>query len=525
MGKKMFKNDATEIRLEKPATITAKHLEQRAKNEPNNEPYPGGWSPLLVLAGITCCLGSALPAGYNIGVINNPADLMKRFCNETIEERFNVQLTEETLNIVWATVVSIFLVGGVTGSLSAGWLADKLGRRGALAIGNTCGIIGAIFFISAKAANSVEILMVGRLFVGLSGGLATSLVPMYMTETAPLKLRGAVGVLCQLGITCGVLLGQIVSLDSTLGTENSWPIMLVAFSPLCLTSLGLLFVLPESPKYLYVIRSQGGKAIKELSRLRNMDVSLLSNEVASLDQEAVTAEATEIWTIGRVVKDPSLRLPLLLVCTMQAGQQLSGVNAVFFYSNKIFQEAKLGETGAQYATLGTGVINVVMALIAVPVMSLFGRRTLFLLSCYLAVGCLTFLCFAIIFIEAAAVMPWLCMIAVLAYVLFYGLGLGPIPYFIGSELFDVGPRPAAMALGGVSNWGANFIVGMGFESVMTIIGPYSFLIFSGCTLLLALFNRVYLPETRGRDTMEISATMTKGFKSRPNYTPVAQWRP
>lgn len=91
---------------------------------------------------------------------------MTAFCNETIRERFNVQLSPQGLDIVWSTVVSIFLVGGVTGSLSAGWLADKLGRRGALATGNIFGIIGAVFFISVKAINSVEFLMLGRVLVG-----------------------------------------------------------------------------------------------------------------------------------------------------------------------------------------------------------------------------------------------------------------------------------------------------------------------------------------------------------------------
>lgn len=98
--------------------------------------------------------------------------------------------------------------------------------------------------------------------VGLSGGLATALLPMYMTEIAPLKLRGAVGVLCQLGITCGVLIGQIVGLKTVLGTPESWHIMLASFSPLCGVALLVTIVLPESPKYLYIIRGKQGKALK-----------------------------------------------------------------------------------------------------------------------------------------------------------------------------------------------------------------------------------------------------------------------
>lgn len=98
--------------------------------------------------------------------------------------------------------------------------------------------------------------------VGLSGGLATSLLPMYMTEIAPLKLRGAVGVLCQLGITCGVLIGQIAGLKTVLGTPDSWHFMLAAFSPLCIAALFVTITLPESPKYLYIIRGEQGKALK-----------------------------------------------------------------------------------------------------------------------------------------------------------------------------------------------------------------------------------------------------------------------
>jgi len=86
-------------------------------------------------------------------------------------------------------------------------------------------------------------------------------------------------------------------------------------------------------------------------------------------------------------------------------------------------------------------------------------------------------------------MPWLCTVAVLAYVIFYGIGLGPIPYFIGSELFDIGPRPAAMSLGSVFNWGGNFLVGMMFPLLQAAIGPYVFLIFAGSTLILVQVNR------------------------------------
>ncbi|KYM76416.1 Solute carrier family 2, facilitated glucose transporter member 1 [Atta colombica] len=487
------------------------------KSECNNahDADSGGWTPLLVLGGATCCLGSTLPAGYNLGVMNNPAHLMQSFCNDSIRERYNVQLSSHELQVLWSVIVSVFLIGGVSGSLIASWLSDRFGRKGALSIGNVCGIVGAVLFMFVRTMNSVELFLLGRVIVGLSGGLATSLVPMYMTEIAPLKLRGAVGVLCQLGITCGVLMGQIAGLETVLGTPESWHIMLASFSPLCLAALLLtVLTLPESPKYLYIIRGEQGKALKELSRLRKMDIMLLQNEITSLQQELATRSASETWSIKRVLREPTVRLALFLVCLLQFGQQLSGINAVFYYSNTIFLSAGLGIAGAQYATIATGVANMGMAMISVLVMSLFSRRKVLFLSCYLCIGCLLFLKLSIALIHKASFMSWLSIVLVLAYVISYGIGLGPIPYFIGSELFDVGPRPSAMSLGSMFNWGGNFLVGMMFPSLQAAIGPYVFLIFVGCIQILVIINQTYLPETRGRNTTEIAATMTQGFKSK-----------
>lgn len=122
---------------------------------------------------------------------------------------------------------------------------------------------------------------------------------------------------------------------------------------------------------------------------------LLQNEISSLQQELAMRSTNETWNIKRVLREPTVRLPLFLVCLMQFGQQLSGINAVFYYSNKIFLGAGMGIDGAQYATLGTGVANIGMAIISVPIMSLFSRRKVLFLSCYLCVGCLTILCIAL----------------------------------------------------------------------------------------------------------------------------------
>ena len=129
-------------------------------------------------------------------------------------------------------------------------------------------------------------------------------------------------------------------------------------------------------------------SILALSRFRNIDRVLLHDEIAGLEVELAAKSTNSSWTIARLFQEPTLKLPLMLVSFLQLGQQLSGINAVFYYSDVIFKSAGLDANTSQYATIGTGIINVLMALISVPVMSFFGRRTLFLISAYAAIGCL-----------------------------------------------------------------------------------------------------------------------------------------
>lgn len=149
---------------------------------------------------------------------------------------------------------------------------------------------------------------------------------------------------------------------------------------------------------MYNVSSNNCFNILELSRLRNMNIMLLHVEIANLQQEIEAKGTAEPWTLKRILKDPGLKLPLFLICLIQFGQQMSGINVVFYYSNSIFLNAGLGDTGAELATLGTGVANIIMALVSVPVMSSLNRRGVLLTSIYSCFGCLIILCISILLI-------------------------------------------------------------------------------------------------------------------------------
>nr|AON96566.1 solute carrier family 2 facilitated glucose transporter member 3 [Bicyclus anynana] len=478
--------------------------------------YKPGWSFYLVLAGVVTTLGSSLPVGFNIGVVNTPADLIKGFCNESFITRYDIVLNKTWLNVLWSSVVSIFIIGGCTGSILGSVLADKLGRKKATILTNVLSLAGAVLFLFCRAANSVEMLIIGRLLVGLSGGLTTSIVPMYLTELSPAALTGAMGVACPMGVNVGVLVGQVMGLSFILGGENDWPYLLSVYALLVIVTLPVLCILPESPKYLYVVKRNELAAIGELSRLRGESPSVLTEDVELLKEESRSDDtAGEPYGMLKLLREPRLRLPLLLTCSMQAGQQTSGINAVFYYSQTIFKQAGLSEKQAQYATIGSGFINVCTAVLMLHLLPRAGRRPLLLGSICVASVLLATLAAAMNFINAASWMPYVCMVAVLGYVLVYGLGLGPIPYFIASEMFEVAPRPAGMAWGSLANWGGNFLVGMCFPTMRDVIGPYSFLIFAAVTMALFVFQKFYFPETRGRTPAQVTQLCSRGFKSRP----------
>jgi MFS family permease len=223
-------------------------------------------------------------------------------------------------------------------------------------------------------------------------------------------------------------------------------------------------------------------------------------------------------TLCSVITDPTLFLPLVLVAALQGGQQLSGINAVFYYSVSIFVSAGFAPTYAKWSNLGCGVINLITACFSPFLMSKINRRPLSFWSCFIG-GCFLFLLtFIVHFINSVSWFAYACILAVFGYIIFYQLGLGPIPYFIGSELFEVGPRSAAMAIGSLSSWICNFIVAMIFPSLQSAIGAFVFLPFSIVCILLAFLLKLYLPETRGKNASEIAPLVSKGFKSRPTMS-------
>ncbi|XP_053723913.1 solute carrier family 2, facilitated glucose transporter member 1 [Synchiropus splendidus] len=455
--------------------------------------------PLMLCVG-TAVIGS-LQFGYNTGVINAPQKIIEGFINETWEERYQTGITKGSLTAIWSISVSIFSVGGIFGSFSVGLFVNRFGRRNSMLLANILAFISAALMGFSKLAKSWEMLIIGRFVVGLFSGLSTGFVPMYVGEVSPTSLRGALGTLHQLGIVVGILIAQIFGLESIMGNASYWPLLLgLIFIPAVIQCI-LLPMCPESPRFLLINKNEEDKAKTVLKKLRG--TSDVSMDMQEMKEESRQMMREKKVTIPELFRSPLYRQPLLVAVILQLSQQLSGINAVFYYSTRIFEKAEVEQP--VYATIGAGVVNTAFTVVSLFVVERAGRRSLHLLGLLGMAGSAILMTIALALLEQLKWMSYVSIVAIFAFVAFFEIGPGPIPWFIVAELFSQGPRPSAIAVAGFCNWTANFIVGMGFQYVEELCGPYVFVIFTVLLLFFFVFTFFRVPETKGRTFDEISA--------------------
>lgn len=341
-----------------------------------------------------------------------------------------------------------------------------------------------------------------------------------------------------------MVVAQVASLEELFGTDDLWHYALSAYSVLVIICFLPYKWLPESPKYLYIVvgkreEARNGKLtislkilkfriliikktifiwlFSELMRLRvgSGSTDLLARinaELIVMEQDASTQAYTR--SILSVLTDRSLLMPVILICALQGGQQLSGVNAVFYYSVEIFKNVGLSDTNAKWANFGAGVLNLLVAFSGPKVMEKINRRPIIINSCLFSGLFLVVLTVVVQYVDAISWFSMACVFSVFGYIIAFQIGLGPIPYFIGSELFEISTRPAAMSLGSLASWACNFYVGMTFLPMKSAIEAFVFLPFAIVCFILVALMYVYLPETRGREPADIAPIVSNGFRSR-----------
>ncbi|XP_010147069.1 PREDICTED: solute carrier family 2, facilitated glucose transporter member 1, partial [Eurypyga helias] len=219
----------------------------------------------------------------------------------------------------------------------------------------------------------------------------------------------------------------------------------------------------------------------------------VSSDLQEMKEESRQMMREKKVTIMELFRSPMYRQPILIAIVLQLSQQLSGINAVFYYSTSIFE--KSGVEQPVYATIGSGVVNTAFTVVSLFVVERAGRRTLHLIGLAGMAGCAVLMTIALTLLDQMPWMSYISIVAIFGFVAFFEIGPGPIPWFIVAELFSQGPRPAAFAVAGLSNWTSNFIVGMGFQYIAQLCGSYVFIIFTVLLVLFFIFTYFKVPET------------------------------
>ncbi|XP_045541284.1 solute carrier family 2, facilitated glucose transporter member 1-like [Papilio machaon] len=464
-----------------------------------------GMNMRLAFAILSSACWSAFQHGYNTGVINAPQAVMSKWLQMDALTGTNVTIDPDDdpkVTTVWSVTVSIYCVGGMIGGILTGFIADRFGRKGGLLLNNVFVFLGAAFQGCSKVANSAELLIIGRLLIGINSGLNAGLAPLYLAEISPISMRGSIGTVYQLVITITILLSQVLGLEVVLGTEWGWPLLLaVTAIPAIIQCVTLPFC-PESPKYLLLNKGQELHAQRALNWLRG-DVAV-HGEMEEMHQEAEKNKVSKKVTFRELVTNRQLRQPLTIALVVMIAQQFSGINAVIFFSTDIFKKAKLNESQSQYATLGMGAMNVVMTLISLVLVEVAGRKTLLMTGFSGMILCSVGLCVASLYTEHMWV-SYLCIGLVILFVVTFAVGPGSIPWFLVTELFNQAARPAASSVAVTVNWTANFIVGLSFLPLSLVLGMNTFIIFAILQLLFLLFIKCKVPETKNKTVEEITA--------------------
>ncbi|CAH1992108.1 unnamed protein product [Acanthoscelides obtectus] len=463
---------------------------------------PGGFNGKLAFAIAASALGSSFQHGYNTGVLNNPQKIIETWISHTMANRTREYPDQQTVTFVFSVMTSIFCIGGMIGGAITGVVADRFGRKGGLLLNNIFVILAVICEAVSKTVGSYELIILGRFLIGVNSGMNAGLAPMYLAEISPINLRGAVGTVYQLVITVSILVAQILGLGSILGTAELWPTLLAITIVPSIFQLVTLPFCPESPKYL-LSKNNENEAQNALSWLRGTNIVHEEMDLMKAEYDAV--KMLPKVTMREIITNSMLRIPLIISLMVMCAQQLSGINAVMFFSSQIFMMAGLDNAGSTYATLAMGTINVIMTVVSLFLVEKAGRKTLLLVGFGGMVVDTALLTIGMMFAAQSKVASILCIIFVLVYVIMFATGPGSIPWFLVSELFNQSARPIATSLAVSINWTANFLVGLAFLPLAELMGPWVFIIFVILQALFLLFIYKKVPETKNKTLEEISA--------------------
>ncbi|KAH8372199.1 hypothetical protein KR093_010563 [Drosophila rubida] len=447
--------------------------------------------------------GGAFAAGTLLGW-TSPAE------SEIIDgDAYKFDVSEEQFSWVGAFMT----LGAACVCIPIGFLINFIGRKWTMLLLVLPFVVGWALLIWAQ---NVVMMYIARFILGIAGGAFCVTAPMYTGEIAQKDIRGTLGSFFQLMITIGILF--VYGIGAGLNVE--WMSLVCGLLPII---FGIIFFfMPESPTYL-VSKNRSEAAVKSIQWLRGKeyDYGPEMEELHQVDRE-IREQQVNIWsalTRPVTIKAMSISLGLMFF------QQVSGINAVIFYSAGIFKEAKTG-IDAGMSTILIGVMQVVATFVSTMVVDKLGRRILLLASGI--VMALSTTAIGVYFFlkdqdeNQVENLGWLPVASLCIFMIMFSIGYGPVPWLMMGELFATDIKGFAGSIAGTTNWVLAFVITKTFKNLNEGLGSGgTFWLFAGLTVVGVIFVFFLVPETKGKSLNEIQQELA-GNRSAVQQTNVDQ---
>ncbi|XP_011402949.1 PREDICTED: facilitated trehalose transporter Tret1-like [Amphimedon queenslandica] len=401
-------------------------------------------------------------------------------------------------------------IGAIFGAAIAGFLSDVFGRKLTLILTGLPHVIGWLFLAGSYDLQSLRpvfilFLLIGRFLSGLGMGWAMLIAPIYIAEISVPVMRGFYSALPQLALSLGIPLAYCFGY-SLMYHQSS----LIAVGIAIFCSLVAIFI-PESPRYL-LSKGRREKACRVLTVLRGKKKSVLSKEIFELDNLVYKQRRLRCNEWLSELKQRQVFIPLILCLFVLIFQQLSGINALFFYGAPILQEAGVAKSEFM-ALLAIGLTEFVTTLLTVFIVDLFGRKYMLMLSSFIMMCSCTGLSTHLYLKDSGSDGSPLAILSVIMLIVGFSLGLGAIPWTLMTELLSLRVRGFLGGVLSAVNWAfAAIVTGLYLEFASKSSESFAWWMFAGVNLVAFTFVAFFLPETKGKKLEFIEQQMKNNFK-------------
>lgn len=426
----------------------------------------------------------ALAFGYDTGVISGALPFMT-----APPAQGGLGLTPLTEGIVTSSLV----FGAAFGSLMAGTLSDRYGRRTTLLGLSLVFLVGVL---GTTLAPSVAVMVAMRFVLGLAVGGASATVPVFIAEMAGPSRRARLVSQNELMIVTGQLLAYVLNavLAHVSDSPHVWRYMLaIAAVPAVLLGIGMLMV-PASPRWL-ASKQRFDEARAVLRQIRSTDKQV-ETEMAEMTRLDDSERDQAGWSA--VFGTPWIRKLLAIGIGLGFVAQFTGVNAFMYFTPIILQSTGLGTNAALTATIGNGVVAVIATFIGIWLIGRHGRRPMLMTGLGFVVATQAALGAVLLWMPDGLARSYAALACILCFLLFMQMLIAPVYWLLMSELFPMHVRGVLTGTAVACQWVFNALVALLFPLALAQFGSATFFVFAGVNVASLVFVALCLPETRGK---------------------------